>query len=137
MKPYNLFISHSWSHGEAYHNLVNMLNQKSFPYEDYSIPQDEPIDTDGTNKALRKAITKKIRSSDVVLVLAGVYSSYSKWINIEIEVAKKQNPWKKPIILIRNPWGSRKISQHVRNNANEIVGWKANSIISAIKELKP
>ena len=79
-------------------------------------------------------ISEKIRNCHVVLVMAGVYSTYSKWINVEIEVAKNEFQWEKPIIAIE-PWGSERTSQHVKNNADLIVGWNTDSIVSAIREL--
>lgn len=133
MKTYNLFISHAWTYSEQYKNLENMLDQKNyFDYNNYSIPKDDPVHTNGTNKELREKITEKIRNCHVILVLAGVYSTYSKWINIEVEVAKIT--WRKPIIAIE-PWGSERTSQHVKNNADEIVGWNTDSIVDAIREL--
>ena len=135
MKTYNLFISHSWSHKQQYDHLIHLLDQASdFEYKNFSVPKDDPIHTDGTNQQLREAITEKIRNCHVVLVLAGVYSTYSKWINIEIEVAKKESTWQKPIIAVE-PRGSERTSQHVKENADQIVKWNTKSIVDAIKEL--
>jgi hypothetical protein len=43
--------------------------------------------------------------SSVVLILAGVYATYSKWIDAEIRIAKEYG---KPIIAIE-PWGSEEL----------------------------
>lgn len=135
MKTHNLFISHSWNHSNEYNNLVNLLKERSyFDFKNYSVPKDDPIHTNGTNKELREAITERIRNCHVVLVLAGVYSTYSKWINIEIEVAKKENDWVKPIIAIEGH-GSERTSQLVKENADEVVKWNTNSIVEAIRGL--
>ena len=67
----------------------------------------------------------------VILIPAGVYATYSKWINIEIELAKSAS---KPIVAIR-PWGSERISVPVQQAANRIVGWNTDSVVNAIKEL--
>ncbi len=135
MKIYNLFISHSWTYKQQYDHLVNLLDQADgFEYNNFSVPKDNPIHTDGTNKELREAITEKIRNCHVVLVLAGVYSTYSKWINIEVEVAKKSETWQKPIVAIE-PWASERTSQHVKDNADEIVRWNTKSIVDAIQKL--
>ena len=64
-----------------------------------------------------------------VLIMAGVYSTYSKWINIEIELAKSMN---KKIIAIE-PWGSERTSTVVKNAADKIVRWNTDSIVSAIR----
>ena len=65
-----------------------------------------------------------------MLILAGVYSTYSKWINIEIELAKSMN---KRIIAVE-PFGAENTSLVVKNNADVIVKWNSNSIISAITQ---
>ena len=68
---------------------------------------------------------------NVVLILAGVYSSYSDSINMEIEIA---NELGKPIIAIE-PWGSERTSLIVKKNAKIIVKWNSASIVGAIKEI--
>ena len=70
----------------------------------------------------------------MVLILAGVYSSYSKWIDKEIKIAKKDFLVPKPIIAIE-PWASEKTSQVVKSNADIRVGWNADSIVDAIRQL--
>lgn len=135
MKEYNLFISHSWSHSDAHEKLVNLLDGRGhFDFKDYSITRDAPLDVDGTDRALKKAIENQMRSSSVVLVLAGVYASYSKWIKKEIEIAINSFSNPKPIIAIE-PWGSEKTSQYVKDNADLIVKWNADSIVKAIRDL--
>lgn len=58
-----------------------------------------------------------------------MYSSYSKWINIEIELAQK---YAKPIIAVQ-PWGAEHTSVVVKNAANIIVGWNARSVANAVR----
>lgn len=69
-----------------------------------------------------------------ILVLAGVYATYSKWINIELDLAKNGFYTPKRIIAIQ-PWGAEKTSSVVKNAADVIVAWQASSIIKAIKGL--
>lgn len=127
-KTYRLFISHSWAYGDAYDKVIEMINSQSITYYDHSVPINDPIHTNGSDKQLRDAIDAKIKGTSCVLILAGVYSTYSKWINKEIEIAKAYG---KPIIAIE-PWGSEKTSKVVKDNANEIVKWQASSIVNAI-----
>lgn len=134
-KQYNLFISHSWSYSDTYDKLVNLLdNAEDFNYKNYSVPKDNPVHTNGTDKQLKAAIKEQLSHASVVLILAGVYSSYSKWINKEIEIAKKEFNTPKKIIAIE-PWDAQKTSSVVKNAADEIVKWQTKSIIDAIKEL--
>ena len=63
-------------------------------------------------------------------MMAGVYSTYSTWINNEIEIAKEV--YSKPLIAVE-PWGSEKTSKIVKDNADEIVKWQSVSIVNAIR----
>ena len=127
---YNLFISHSWAYGDAYDGLINLLNKRRyFEYRNYSVPKNDPIHNAKNDSQLRTAIRKQMQPVSCVLILAGVYSTYSKWINIEIELAKEMG---KRIIAIE-PWASQKTSQTVKNNADVIVGWNTESIVKAIR----
>lgn len=135
MKTYNIFISHSWTYGDAYDKLVKMLdNEPRFSYRNYSVPKDSPIHNVPNENALLEAIKERMQFCDVIVILAGVYSSYSKWINKEIQLANKGFTNPKPIVAVQ-PWGSERTSQIVKDNAHKIVGWNASPIVSAIREL--
>ena len=70
----------------------------------------------------------------VVLILAGVYATYSKWIEEEIDLAKHDFDAAKPIIAVE-PWGSQRTSTRVKDAADTIVRWNTESIVRAIREL--
>ena len=134
-KNHRLFISHSWAYSDNYEKLVALLNNRPyFSYTNYSVPKGNPVHTNGTDRELHEAIKNKISQCQVVIILAGVYSSYSKWINKEIGIAKNDFSFPK-IILAIEPWGSEKTSKIVKDNADKIVKWNTESIVSAIKEL--
>lgn len=134
MRHYNIFISHSWAYGDAYDKLIKMLDDDPrFNYKDYSVPKDDPIHDATNSSALSQAIQNQMRFCDVIIILAGVYSTYSDWINKEIALAKGfTNP--KPILAIE-PWASEKTSSVVKNNADKIVKWNTSSIVNGIREL--
>ena len=135
MKTYNLFISHSWSYSNNYNDLVNLLNARSyFSFRNYSVPKDDPLHTNGTDLQLYNAIKNQITHSSVVLILAGVYASYSKWIDKEIYIAKNEFYRNKPIVAIE-PWGSVRTSVPVKEAADMIVRWNTESVVSAIRAL--
>ena len=128
-KSYRLFISHSWSYSDAYDGLIRLLNNQNLNYYNHSVPMSDPIHTNGTDSQLYAAIKNKISGTNCVLALAGVYASYSKWIDKEIEIS---NAFGKPIIAIE-PFASEKTSKIVKENAIEIVKWRGSSIVEAIK----
>lgn len=132
-KTHNLFISHSWQYSDAYSKLCNLLNNRLyFDYKNFSVPKDDPIHTNGTDKQLLEAITNKMRLCHVILIMAGKYSTYSKWINKEIIVANNSFTNPKPIIGIK-PWGNTVVSSVVKENAVEMVNWSTESIVTAIR----
>lgn len=131
MMTYNIFISHSWAYGDAYERLVGMLDEKSyFEYKNYSVPKNDPIHNAPYEYQLKEAIRKQMQPASCILILAGVYSTYSKWINIEIELA--QNLEKKIIAI--EPWGAERTSTVVKKAADVIVKWNTDSIVNEIKK---
>ena len=133
---YKLFISHSWSHGEQYNSLVRLLNEfPLFQFEDFSVPKDDPLHIAPASVALYEAIKSQMSPCHVVLVLAGVYASYSDWIQNEILIAKTEfPPVTKPVLAIA-PWGNGRVSKVVSDAADSIVGWNSKSVIEAVRQL--
>ena len=135
MRTYHLFISHSWSYSNSYDRLVSLLRARSyFKFRNYSVPRDDPIHNAGADAALRRAIKAQMAHSSVVLILAGVYATYSKWIDKEIDLAQSGFYSRKPIVAIE-PWGSQKTSVPVKQAADKIVRWNTESVVRAIREL--
>lgn len=127
---YNLFISHSWSYSDAYDGLVNLLDSNPyFIYKNYSVPKDDPIHNARNDHQLKEAIRNQMQHAGCVLILAGVYSTYSKWINIEIGLAREMG---KKIIAVEL-YAAERTSSVVKNAADVITDWRTNSIISAIR----
>ena len=134
-KTYDIFISHSWSYSNQYDRLIDFFEEDPyFIYRNYSVPKDDPIHNAPNQTALYEAIKHQIAPSNVVIILAGVYATYSKWIDKEIRISKDEFYQKKPILAV-SPWGAERTSQVVRNSADKIVGWNSSSIISAIREI--
>ena len=135
LKSRNLFISHSWSYGDDYEKLVAFLNAApNFQYKNYSVPKNDPVHNATNVEALYAAIKNKMVFCDVVLIMAGKYATYSKWIQREIRIAKTD--YSKPILAIR-PWANEQVSSVVSDAADKLVGWNTSSIVSAIRELDP
>jgi len=134
MSHHNLFLSHSWKYSDAYDGLVTLLNNREdrdFTYSNYSVPKDDPIHNAANNLLLKAAIRAQMVRCSKIIILAGVYATYSKWINIEIQLAKEMG---KKIIAVQ-PWGTEKTSTVVKNNADRVITWNSRSLVNAIKEL--
>lgn len=133
VKTRNLFISHSWAYGDAYDKLVEMLDAaRNFAYKNYSVPKDDPVHDADNESELYDAIKAKVALTQVVLIMAGKYSTYSKWIKKEIKIAKKD--FDKPIVAVC-PWGAKQISSVVQEAADEIAKWNTASIVNAIRDV--
>ena len=132
LSNYRLFISHSWAHSDAYEKLVEMLDaQPNFQWSNYSVPMDDPIHDADNATQLYAAIKRQVAPVNCVLILAGVYGSYSKWINNEIEISTED--YTKPIIAIE-PWAAEKTSKVVKDAAAAVVKWQGASVVKAIRE---
>ena len=131
MKTYDLFISHAWKYNDEYYRLESLLRDYSyFNFRNYSVPEHDPLDFNSVKDLVQK-LDEQIRQSTVVLVIGGMYCNYRKWIQKEIEIAKKYN---KPILLIE-PYGSNRTPNLLEVNAIKKVGWNTKSIVQAIREL--
>lgn len=132
---YRLFISHAWKYGYDYIRLTTLLNEaKLFSYRNYSAPQEKPLfppGTPATNSQIRNMISNKIRPSQITLVISGMYGAYSNWMKYEIDESVRMG---KPILGIY-PWGQTYAPSYVTSNADEMVHWSTDSIVSAIRRL--
>ena len=135
MKTYNLFVSHSWNYTDHYNGLVALLeNDRYFHFKNYSVPRHSPVHGARNDSELRSAIYNQMAQCSAVIILAGVYSTYSKWINIEIDLAKKWFSRSKPIIAVV-PWHAKRTSLRVKKAADRVVSWRTASIVNAIREV--
>lgn len=129
MKIYNLFISHAWQYNSDYYNLErNLKEYPGFYFKNYSVPEHDALDV-RTDKQLYEALERQIKPVSVVLIIAGMYVNYRRWIQAEIEIAQK---YSKPIVVIR-PWGAQRIPASLTEVATDVVYWQASSIVSAIR----
>jgi hypothetical protein len=133
LRTYYLFISHAWRYDDDYNRLVHFLNlAPNFQWKNYSVPEHDPV-FDPTKPAgqarLRQELAQQIRPVQCVLVLAGMYVAYSDWIQYEIKLAQKLE---KPIVGVV-PWGQERIPNDVAAAAKEMVPWRTDAIIKAIR----
>ena len=130
---YDLFVSHSWKYDSDYDGLVKLLDKKShFTYRNYSVTEKEKVEGK-SNAALRRHIKdRQIKPTSVVIVIAGMYSTYSDWIGKEVRIAEELG---KPILCVV-PWGNQRTS-YITSKADEIVGWNKDAIVREIRNLSP
>lgn len=130
LKNYRLIISHSWKYSEQYDTIVLWLdNAPNFQWSNHSVSADNPLDTT-TKKELKTRLTRQISGCHAVIIVSGMYTNYSEWIDYEIDEAIRMN---KPIISIK-PWGNQVIPKKISDNATVQVNWNSSSLIDAIRQ---
>ena len=134
-KTYNLFISHAWTYTDAYEKFCDLINEASyFSYKNYSVPKDDPVHDADNEEELYEAIKKQMAPCHIVVIMAGKYATFSKWIKKEIKIAETEFSTPKPILAVR-PWANEQVSSIVKDNCDRLVGWNTDSIVSAIREI--
>ena len=127
---YHILISHSWDYDSHYRTIKGWLDDAQyFTWSDYSVPLTNPIDAKG-KKDLQEKLRNKISPCGCIIVLSGMYVSYSEWIDFEIDTAIQYG---KPIIGIK-PWGQERIPVKIQNNSDVLVGWNSSSIVQAVRD---
>ena len=129
-KDYKVFISHSWQYSNDLISLRKLLNERGYFNVSFEeVPKDQPIDSINATY-IKTRLSQKIDNSDIVIGLAGMYASYSYWM--EWELSKAQNLGK-PIIGVI-PWGQERISTTVSSKSIVDVRWNIQSIVNAIRQ---
>lgn len=129
LRNYHIMISHSWDYNEHYEKIKSWLDDdKYFRWTNYSVPISKPLDTKTKNE-LKEKLKNRIASCSCVIILSGMYVSYSEWIDYEIDTAVNLG---KPIIGVK-PWGQERIPKKVQDNADVMIGWNFESVVSAVR----
>ena len=130
LRNYHILISHSWDYSSHYETVKGWLNSAPyFTWTDYSVPLSKPLDVNGKNE-LKKKLRDRISLCSCIIILSGMYVSYSEWIDYEIDTAVALG---KPIIGVK-PWGQERIPQKVQDYADTMVGWNSTSIVNAVRD---
>lgn len=132
---YNIFISHAWKYSDDYIQVVNWLNEAQtqgiLNWKNYSVPEHDPL-TDPNSyvgkQKLQGMLKNQIQPASKVIILSGMYASYSEWIDFEVDTAVDM---KKYIIGLK-PWGQERIPYKISTNADRMTGWNKKSLIDAV-----
>ncbi len=129
-RTYSVFISHSWDHVDDLMNLRKLLEASGdFHVEFEEASPKEPINSDNS-AYIRRRLKERISNSDIVLGIAGMYASYSDWMEWELDTAIAEEV---PIVGVI-PRGQKKISKVVTDRSVKDVHWNTKSIVEAIQE---
>lgn len=127
LRDYGVFICHDWQYNRDYHRICDFLDEAEyFRWTNLSVPEHEPLATD---ELLEQNLRNQIRPADVMLIVAGMETAYSRWMKWEIKFARRIGL---PIVGVK-PWGKIQIPVAVSNGAREIVGWNSRSVVDAVR----
>ena len=133
MATYPIFLSYSWAEQDGTERITSLmenyrLNTEDFAYEYYSVSKDDPVQFLPSNKALANAIEAQMKQCSCLIILAGVYEEFKRWINLELDAAKKL---KIPVILVEavNPKHTNFKEKRV---ASATVKWNVQELGDAI-----
>lgn len=128
-KTYKIFISHCWNYDDVLQHLKDLLDNRGYFFAEYThVEKSEPINS-ANDSVIKANITKKLKDSDIVLAIAGVYASHSDWMPWEMDKAKELGLNVIGVI----PRGQERISSQVSNRSVTDVHWNADSIVEAIR----
>lgn len=126
-----LFISHSWSYSERYNSMVSLLtNRPYFEWQNYSVPESKAFVGLNSN-ALAEQLRNQIRPVQCVIIIGGMWTNHSDWIQFEMDFAKSIG---KPILGVR-PRSAKVMPQAVVNAADAVVNWNSDSIVAGIRQI--
>lgn len=130
LRDYHILISHSWDYDSDYQTIRGWLdNAPNFKWSDYSVTIEFPLDVNGKTE-LKNKLRDRISRCSCIIILSGMYVSYSEWIDFEIDTAVKLDKYIIGVI----PRGQEKIPSKVSDNAAIMVGWNSNSVVQAVRE---
>lgn len=130
LRNYHILISHSWDYNSDYNTIKGWLDDaNNFEWTNYSVPLTKPLDVSG-KRELKDKLRDRISMCSCVIILSGMYVSYSEWIDYEIDTAIELG---KPIIGVK-PRGQERIPSKVSNNADVMVGWSSSSVVQAVRD---
>ncbi len=127
-KTHRIYVSHSHQvDGTTFNRLEAMLlNRKNFKFRDNSIRNTQRLPA--ANPKL--SIARRIKESDVVIVLCRPKIGSSNFIDFELSTAQKAGI---PVVGIWPP-GITKVSSPARKYTKTIVDWDEERIIEAIRD---
>lgn len=129
LKTRNLFISHAWSYSPHYVTIVKWFDEeRNFSWSNCSVAKDDAF-PDKTKKGLKSCLTRQIKPSQGIIILAGMWAAHREWIEYEIDEALRLN---KTIIGVK-PWGRERIPTIVQDATDIIVNWRSSSVIKAVR----
>jgi hypothetical protein len=136
-KTLDIFISHAWRYHEDWNRFSNMLDaHDSRAWRNFSLPWYDPALNPASEyggEQLRWNLESQIIPVHAMILLSSVFAQQGsiKWINFEIEIARKHS---KPIIALP-VGGETSVLPQIAEIADAAGMWDAAGILSLIEQV--
>jgi len=137
-RHYDIFTTHAWRFHEDWTRFSELMDKMpGLVWRNFSLPWHDPAispNTKAGGRFIRSFLETQIIPVHVVVLLAGVYEirSARRWVDIEIEMARKHN---KPIIGLP-AINKQVIPGEVVLLCDASSGWDGAQIIATIDEVR-
>jgi hypothetical protein len=137
-RTYDIFVTHAWRYHEDWTKICEILDKTpGLAWRNFSLPWHDPAMDPNSEVGgifIRNFLETQIVPVHGVILLAGVYAikSAQRWLNLEIEFARKHN---KPIIAIP-ALGETVVPDEIRSVSDMSAGWHAEAVIAALDEVR-
>lgn len=137
-KNYDIFITHAWRFHDDWLRFSQLMDKTpDLAWRNFSLPWHDPAispNTEVGGRFIRDSLESQIIPVHVVVLLTGVYEirSARRWVEMEVEMAKKHN---KPIIGIA-ALNKETVPAEVSDLCDAISGWDGEQLIVSIEELR-
>lgn len=110
--------------------MVALLDGAGFKWINYSVPETKAFGPMAQYR-MKEELREQIRPVHCVIIIAGMWTNHSDWIQFEMDFAKLID---KPILGVR-PRGARMMPVAVTEGSDTVVGWTAKSIVEGIRSI--
>lgn len=89
------------------------------------------LSTRPTDAQLAEQLRRQIRPAQCVIIIGGMWTAYSDWIQFELDFAYEIG---KPILCVR-PRSARVMPRAVSEKSDLVVNWNSDSIVAGIRQI--
>jgi hypothetical protein len=127
--PIRVFVTHTFADHSDYHRVFEYLESSpNFYYINCSAPQNAP--PTGGKEAIKDELRKQIKTAEVVVVLASMYSDNREWITYQMDVAQA---FELPLVAVKGFGVVSDLPPDIARRADESVDWDERAMIDAIR----
>lgn len=130
----HVYISHSWSLGDDYDKLREVLAASDHTVRLNGLPVDHPVHATTSDSELRAEMRKHMVHTQMLIVQAGTYERFARWIEEEINLAHYGYQVRRPVLAIV-PFDAPPRMGTLLERADRVVMWSHDSILNAVHDL--